>query len=137
MSVMDGVPPEAKRRIAASTIALRVRFRCAIRPGLAAAGPGARVRFFLTFFNSAVSIHECSNCTHVQLTPRRQFNQAEGYKMDRRRFLEISAFAAMAVPAQEATAMQSVRLETSTPAMIIGPDEAHVYSMLGGGEARL
>ena len=57
--------------------------------------------------------------------------------MDRRQFLEMSAFAAIAVPPKETLAMQSVREERPASAMIITPEEAHVYSMLGGGEARL
>ena len=57
--------------------------------------------------------------------------------MDRRQFLEISTLAAIGVPAREAIAMQAVKQERPTSPMIITPDDAHVYSMLGGGEARL
>lgn len=57
--------------------------------------------------------------------------------MDRRQFLEITTLAVMAVPAKEAIAMQSTKQQESSPAMIVTPEEAHVYSMLGGGEARL
>lgn len=57
--------------------------------------------------------------------------------MNRRRFLELSTMAAIAAPAKEAIAMQSIRPEKSAPTMIIPPEEGHVYNMLGGGEARL
>ena len=57
--------------------------------------------------------------------------------MNRRQFLETSTFAAIATAAKEAKPMQSTQLAGVDSAMIVTPEEAHVYSMLGGGEARL
>jgi quercetin dioxygenase-like cupin family protein len=58
--------------------------------------------------------------------------------MDRRRFLEMSTFAVMAAaPVKEAIAMQSVKPQEPTPAVIVTPEEGQVYNMFGGGEARL
>lgn len=57
--------------------------------------------------------------------------------MDRRQFLEMSTFAAIAAPAREAMGMEPMKEETTAPATIVTPEEAQVYSMLGGGEARL
>ena len=56
--------------------------------------------------------------------------------MDRRQFLEISTFAALAAPAREAIAMQSIQPDLPASAMIVRPEEAQTYNMLGG-EAHL
>ena len=58
--------------------------------------------------------------------------------MDRRYFLQISALAALATePFREAFAMQSFSQQKGTSATIVTPDEAQVYQMGGGGEARI
>ena len=57
--------------------------------------------------------------------------------MDRRHFLKISTFAAIAAPATEAFAMHFIKQQEPGAAMIVTQEQAHVYSMLGGGEARL
>ena len=57
--------------------------------------------------------------------------------MDRRDFLRISAAATMALPVKETVAMRSDTSEKKASALIVGPEEAHVYNMLGGGEAHL
>jgi len=57
--------------------------------------------------------------------------------MYRRQFIELSALAAIAAPVMEVMAMQSNVQQLPMPPMIITPDEAQVYNMLGGGEARL
>jgi quercetin dioxygenase-like cupin family protein len=49
----------------------------------------------------------------------------------------MSTFAAIGVHAREALAMQSIRPERPTSGMIITPEEAPIYNMLGGGEARV
>lgn len=54
--------------------------------------------------------------------------------MDRRRFLEVSTLAVLAVPAKEAIAMHSVLPVNPAPAMIVTPEDAHVYNLLGGGK---
>ena len=53
--------------------------------------------------------------------------------MDRRRFVQMSAFMALAVPIREAMAMPA----SEVSGMFVTPEEAHVYNMFGGGEARL
>jgi quercetin dioxygenase-like cupin family protein len=58
-------------------------------------------------------------------------------KMNRRKFLEISACAAVAAPAGEAMAMQIREQKEPLLTMIVPPDDGLVYNMLGGGEARL
>jgi len=57
--------------------------------------------------------------------------------MHRRQFLELSALAAIAAPAKEVMAMHSPDQQQSFPPMIVGPEEAQVYNMFGGGEAHL
>jgi len=57
--------------------------------------------------------------------------------MDRRRFLEMSTIAVVGAGVKEAVAMGSGNEKGAMPGMIVGPEEAQVYSLLGGGEARL
>ena len=57
--------------------------------------------------------------------------------MDRRRFLEMSTIAAMGAGVKEGVAMEVVKEQAAMPGMIVGPEEAEVYNLLGGGEARL
>jgi quercetin dioxygenase-like cupin family protein len=59
--------------------------------------------------------------------------------MDRRRFLEISTIAALGVaPVKEAVAMGGdVKEMAGMPLRIAGPEDARVYTLAGGGEARL
>ncbi len=57
--------------------------------------------------------------------------------MHRRKFLELSALAAIATPAKEVMAMNSADHQPAAPQMIVTPEEAQVYNMLGGGEAHL
>jgi quercetin dioxygenase-like cupin family protein len=57
--------------------------------------------------------------------------------MNRRQFLEVSTFAAMGAPVKEAIGMQSGKKQEPVPGMIVLPEDAQVYNMLGGGEARL
>ena len=57
--------------------------------------------------------------------------------MHRRQFIEMSALAAIAAPVTEVMAMQSSSQKLSLSPMIIRPEEAQAYTMLGGGEARL
>jgi quercetin dioxygenase-like cupin family protein len=57
--------------------------------------------------------------------------------MLRRQFLELSALAAIAAPATEVMAMHSPDQKQTFPAMIVKPEDAQVYNMLGGGEAHL
>jgi len=57
--------------------------------------------------------------------------------MHRRQFLEFSALAAVAVPAKEVMAMRSPDPQVSAIQMIVTPEEAQVYNMLGGGEVHL
>ena len=56
--------------------------------------------------------------------------------MNRRNFLQISVLA-MTLPVQETFAMQSISPKATMPATIVAPGEAQIYSMMGGGEARL
>jgi quercetin dioxygenase-like cupin family protein len=52
--------------------------------------------------------------------------------------MEISSLAALGISLKETFAMKPAgQGKASSSAMIIPPEEAHVYSMLGGGEARL
>jgi len=52
--------------------------------------------------------------------------------------MEISSLAALGVSLKETFAMEpAIQGKTASGAMIIPPEDAHVYSMLGGGEARL
>ena len=52
--------------------------------------------------------------------------------------MEISSLAALGVSLTETSAMEpAIQEKTASGAMIIPPEDAHVYSMLGGGEARL
>ena len=55
--------------------------------------------------------------------------------MHRRTFLELSALAAIATPAKEVMALNSADHQPAAPQMIVTPEEAQVYKMLGGGEA--
>lgn len=57
--------------------------------------------------------------------------------MHRRQFLELSALAAIALPVTEVMGMQSITQQQAIAPRIITPDEARVYNMFGGGEARL
>jgi len=57
--------------------------------------------------------------------------------MHRRKFLEISTLAAIATPAKEVIAMNSPNQQPPVLQMMVTPEEAQVYKMLGGGEARL
>jgi len=57
--------------------------------------------------------------------------------MDRRQFLEISTLAALAAPATEAIAMQTETPGKPAVPMIVPPEDAQIYNMLGGGEAHL
>jgi quercetin dioxygenase-like cupin family protein len=58
--------------------------------------------------------------------------------MDRRCFIRISTLTALASnPFAEAFAMQSFSRQQTSGATIVTPDEAQVYQMGGGGEARL
>lgn len=57
--------------------------------------------------------------------------------MHRRQLLELSALAAIAVPAKEIMAMNSPEQHRQFFPMIVKPEDAQVYSMLGGGEAHL
>ena len=58
-------------------------------------------------------------------------------EMNRRQFLEVLSAAAIVLPLKESFAMQTVVQEKSTSAMIVTPEDAQVYNMLGGGEAHL
>jgi quercetin dioxygenase-like cupin family protein len=49
----------------------------------------------------------------------------------------MSATAAVGVSVKKGWAMQSLAQQNQTPTMIVTPDEAQVYNMLYGGEARL
>jgi quercetin dioxygenase-like cupin family protein len=57
--------------------------------------------------------------------------------MHRRQFLELSALAAITLPSEEVPAMRLPDQQQPLSPMIIKPEEAQVYSMLGGGEAHL
>ena len=57
--------------------------------------------------------------------------------MDRRKFMAISSLAALSPSLREAKAMELGDQYKPDAAMIITPEAAQVYSMLGGGEARL
>lgn len=57
--------------------------------------------------------------------------------MHRRQFLELSALAAITAPATEVMAMHSPDQKSSVSSMIVKPEDAQVYNMLGGGEAHL
>lgn len=57
--------------------------------------------------------------------------------MDRRTLLPISALFATALRIRETFAMSFVGKEKTNSTMIIPPDDARVYNMAGGGEARL
>ena len=56
--------------------------------------------------------------------------------MHRRQFLELSALAAIAAPAKEVQAMRSAVPEHPVSPIIVKPEQAEVYNMLGG-EAHL
>jgi len=58
-------------------------------------------------------------------------------EMNRRQFLGVLSAAAIVLPLKESFAMQTVVQEKSTSAMIVTPEDAQVYNMLGGGEAHL
>jgi quercetin dioxygenase-like cupin family protein len=57
--------------------------------------------------------------------------------MNRRRFLEMSTLAAVAAPVKEATGMGAAQQHGPFSAMVVRPEEAKVYNMMGGGEAQL
>ncbi len=57
--------------------------------------------------------------------------------MDRRDFLRISTAATVTLPIQETLAMQPDNPKGKLSTMVIPPQEAQVYKMLNGGEARL
>lgn len=57
--------------------------------------------------------------------------------MDRRDFLRVSAAATMALPLQETLAMENDAQKIGLSTMVITPDQAQIYSLPGGGEARL
>ncbi len=57
--------------------------------------------------------------------------------MDRRDFLKMSTAATIALPVQETFAMQPASQEKTMSATVVKAEEADVYNLLGGGEARL
>jgi quercetin dioxygenase-like cupin family protein len=57
--------------------------------------------------------------------------------MNRRQFLEFSTMAAMAAPVMEVRAMDTAKKQGPSSPMIVRPEEAQIYNMLGGGEAHL
>jgi quercetin dioxygenase-like cupin family protein len=65
------------------------------------------------------------------------FQATNPTRLNRRRFLEVLSAAAIALPLKGSFAMQTVMQEKATSATIVTPEEAQVYNMLGGGEARL
>ena len=57
--------------------------------------------------------------------------------MHRRQFLELSTLTAVAMPTKEILAMNSPERPQPFSQMIVRPEDAQVYNMLGGGEAHL
>ena len=57
--------------------------------------------------------------------------------MDRRQFVKVSTLIAIAAPITEVMAMQTTQQSASQTGMFVTPDDAQVYRMFGGGEARL
>jgi quercetin dioxygenase-like cupin family protein len=57
--------------------------------------------------------------------------------MHRRAFIKMSTLAAMAASTKEVMAMQSTYQQAAVRQMIVTSEEAEVYNMLGGGEARV
>ena len=57
--------------------------------------------------------------------------------MHRRMFLELSTLAAIATPSKEVFAMNSTDHRPAPLQMIVTPEDAQAYKMLGGGEAHL
>lgn len=60
-----------------------------------------------------------------------------GLEMNRRQFLGNSTFAAVAMAAGEGIAMETTQEQGIQSTMIVRPEDAKVYNMLGGGEAHL